>query len=54
MCNYADKCMGYMNEIRSFALAVNRYRKVVAGKKKQGKSHWVLNEIHLFELAIYT
>ena len=44
-----------MNEIHSFTLAVNRYRKVVAEKKKkQGKSHLVLNKIHLFELAIYT
>ena len=34
--------------------AVNRYRKVVAEKKKQVKSHWALNKIHLFELAIYT
>lgn len=25
MCNYAAKYMGYMNEIRSFALAVNHY-----------------------------
>ena len=41
-------------EIRSFTLAVNRYRKVVAEKKKKGKSHLVLNKIHLFELAIYT
>lgn len=46
--------MGCMNEIRSFTLAVNRYRKVVAEKKKQGESHLVLNKIHLFELAIYT
>lgn len=41
-------------EIRSFALAVNRYRKVVAERNKRGKSHLVLNKIHLFELAIYT
>lgn len=46
--------MGCMNEIRSFTLAVNRYRKVVAEKKNQGESHLVLNKIHLFELAIYT
>ena len=41
-------------EIRSFALAVNRYRKVVAERNKRGKSHLVLNKIRLFELAIYT
>ena len=42
-------------EIRSFTLAVSRYRKVVAEKKKKGKSHLVLNKtLHLFELAIYT
>ena len=41
-------------EIRSFTLAVNRYRKVVAEKKRKGKSHLVLSKIHLFELAIYT
>ena len=41
-------------EIRSFSLVVCRYRKVVAEKKKRGKRHWVLNEIRLFELGIYT